>query len=471
MTNAKKSQLFLWLLMLVFTSNAWSQTQTTNSEVKDFLTRKQPLVQERFFELTFNDFSKLLATDFSTGKPLSYASLEVAKPSAAVSYAIRPFVKSNILKNSFFNLGLQGGFNDGIIGLISGQKPSKSYAASLSYSILFKSLYKYTDTDNYTLKAKIVNRYNEMVLTKEEKLLAASLAKEKKSLAEKLNELYKQLKDAEANGTETGVLKDSIYANMLNYQALVKKTDHLTTIVEKKKKLADSVYKQFNYSSKHLFWMTVTQKANGNKFRYYDSVNPPNTLQNTKKTTNGFETTATLNYFYKSVSPSGFGYFFNNLLLTGSISAGYFNNFEELSSTEFKKATKTDVGTTSYTNTEVTNVYDITDFKAYHGTKVFLEGYKMFTKSGTLGLRLKYIWDMPYGESDNSTKRHAQQNVEVGMVFNALNAKSGGPANINFEVFYAFNDLNGSNLTPANAGQKFYKRNQIGVKTSIPFNF
>jgi len=472
MKTTKTSYLFSLALLVVFTQSAWSQTNPQPSnEVKDFLTRKQPFEQQRFFEQTFNDFSKLLATDFSTGKPLSYASFEVAKPSAEVSYAIRPFAKWKYLKNSFINLGLQGGFNDGVIGLISGQKPSKSYAANLSFSFLFKSLYKYTDTDNYTLKAKIVNRYNEMVLSNEEKQLASTLAEQKKLLAKKLNDLYELLKSAEKNGTETVNLKDSIYANMQNYQALVKKTDLLTATVEKKKKIADSVYNQFNFSSKHLFWMTVTQKANGNKFRYYDIVNPQNTLQNSKKTSNGFETTATINYFYKSSAPAGLGYIFNNMLLTGSISAGYFNNFDELSSTEFKKVTQTDVSNTSYTNTEVANVYDITDFKAYHGTKVFVEGYKMFTKSGTLGLRLKYIWDMPYGEPDNNTKRHAQQNLEAGMVFNALNTKSGGPAKINFEVFYAFNDLNGSNLSAANTGQKFYKRNQIGVKTSIPFNF
>lgn len=445
-------------------------TPPTNNEketkLKDYLT-KAPLTNKEFYEVSFADFSKLLQTDFTTGKTMSYAAVNIAKPSAEVSYAIRP----KGIGKSFFNIGLKGGYDDDVISLIKGQKPSKNYSVNISYSIMLFNKYFYLGSDKYNLKSDYMTNYNKLFVSKADSAEKKKLDADKAKLVKSLNRYYSSLKSTE-DQVVINKLKDSIYNDMLVYNSIANRLSKIDSVQKKRDKLADSLTKKFNYNSKHMFWTTISQQSSGNKFHYYDKITPQNTTVNSKQTTNAYESTVTFNYFYKTEKPSVFQNVLNNLLLTGGLSAGYFNNFDELSSTEFKKIEKTDVGTTSYTNTDVTTVYDNTDFKTYHGAKVFLEGYKMFTTSGNLGLRLKYLWDMPYGEPDNSTRRKAQQNVETGIIFNTAKKGSTRDASpISFEVFYSFNDLDGRNVTPANIGQKFYKRNQIGVKTAIPFNF
>ncbi|TKC01456.1 hypothetical protein [Pedobacter cryotolerans] len=439
--------------------------------IKRFL--EHPLDSSKFLERSFADFSKLLQTDFSTGKSMSYATVNVTKPTAEVSYAIRPrgIGKNKILKNSFINLGLQGGFGNDIISLISTQKPASNFSANVSFSFILKQKYWYLPSDKYDLYSTFINNYDTLFMTKEEGIQQKTLLAQKLKLSYKLKTFDEKV-DTTKNMNDLKKLKDSIYLNMIAYNSLVNQLSKYEKFATKREKLLDSLNTKFNYNSRHIFWGTISQKAGGNRFNYYDKVNPQNTTANAKKSISSYESTFTLNYFHKTENPRGYQNFLSNMLLTGGITAGYFNNFAELSSTEFKKVEKTDVTNTSYTNTAVTTVYDLSDFKTYHGTKAFVEGYKMFTATGNLGLRFKYIWDMPYGKADIATKRKAQQNIETGIVFNTAKKGSTRAASpISFEVFYSFNDIHGRNVSAVNVGQKFYKRNQIGVKTAIPFNF
>lgn len=444
---------------------------SSDSEKEDQLKKRftdTPLGTDDFFELSFADFSKLLQTDFSTGKSMSYAGVNITKPTAEVSYAIRP---KGILKKSFLNVGLSGGYGDDVISLIKGQKPAKNYSANVSYSIVLSTKYKYLGVDKYNLNSDYTNNYDLLFLTESQTTEINKLKTDKAALVKKLDSFYTFL-NTNKNEVAKPKVKDSIYQNMMAYNKINNQLFKIDSVETKRNKLADSLIGKFKFNTKHLLWLTVSQKAGGSKFHYYDKLNPQNTTVNGKQTTNTYETTATINYFFKMLKPFGGYHIISNLLLTGGVSAGYFNNFDDLSSTEFKKVEKTDVTTTSYTNTDVTTVYDVSDFKTYHGAKVFMEGYKMFTASGSLGLRFKYLWDMPYGEPNDLTKRKSQQNIETGIVFNT--AKKGSTREvspISFEVFYSFNDVDGRNVSAANVGQKFYKRNQIGVKTAIPFNF
>lgn len=439
--------------------------------IKRFL--KHPLDSNKFLERSFADFSKLLQTDFSTGKSMSYAAVNITKPTAEVSYAIRPrgIGKNKILKNSFINLGVQGGFGNDIISLINTQKPSSNFSANVSFSFILRKKYWYLPSDKYDLYSSYINNYDALFMTKQDSTQYQILLAQKRELSGKI-ETFDEKVDTIKNMNDLKKLKDSIYFSMIYYNKIVNQIIDYEKFISKKEKFIDSLNAKFNYNSKHLFWGTISQKAGGNRFHYYDKLNPQNTTANAKKSISSYESTFTLNYFYKNESPKWYQQFINNSLFTLGLSAGYFNNFEELSSTEFKKVEKTDLTNTSYTNTAVTTVYDLSDFKTYHGTKAFFEAYKMFTQSGNLGFRFKYIWDMPYGEENMVNKRKAQQNIETGIVFNTAKKGSTRAASpISFEIFYSFNDINGRNVSAANVGQKFYKRNQIGVKTAVPFNF
>lgn len=81
--------------------------------------------------------------------------------------------------------------------------------------------------------------------------------------------------------------------------------------------------------------------------------------------------------------------------------------------------------------------------------------------------RAKYLFDRPYGVDKTIEKyRRAQQDAEVGIIFNTSSKGDGEkepPSPINFELYFGFKDLSGKQYEVAG---KFYKRNEIGIKTA-----
>lgn len=157
-------------------------------------------------------------------------------------------------------------------------------------------------------------------MTKEEGIQQKKLLAQKLKLSYKLKTFDEKV-DTTKNMNDLKKLKDSIYLNMIAYNSLVNQLSKYEKFATKREKLLDSLNTKFNYNSRHIFWGTISQKAGGNRFNYYDKVNPQNTTVNAKKSISSYESTFTLNYFYKTENPRGYQNFLSNMLLTGGITA------------------------------------------------------------------------------------------------------------------------------------------------------
>ncbi|MEN0095839.1 MAG: hypothetical protein AAGB30_10670 [Pedobacter sp.] len=439
------------------------------------LTNQTPLPIKQFKEVVFADFTKLLQTDLGVGKPLSYASVNVAKPMATVSYSFRPKPNEDnpyAWRNKFFfNLGASGGYEDDIISLVASQKPAKSYAANAQTSFILFSKYFYgakSGNDINELKNKRLEEYH---IFKWEAAKVISLSTEltaiEKRLKAALDTLYSLKNKKDTLSIPTA--EDKVIALRQQRKDKNAELNKLDGSIELRKRILDTVLNAAKFTSKHLVWITFGQKAGGNQFRYYLPAAPETSPKN-KYASHTYKTSFSGNYYYKNSNRK-----FRSLLTLG-FEAGRYNNFAELSGSELKATAKTDIPgaptTNSYTKTDVYTVYDLDDYKPYHAVKAYVEGYLLFGVNGNFGFRARHLFDMPYSEDPlDASRRRAQQDLQIGAVFNtSAQAKTAKeePSPISFEIYYGFTDLYGRQK---DATGKFFKRNEIGVRTAIPFSF
>lgn len=426
------------------------------------LLRKGLIPNENFRERYVADFTKFLLTGPATGNLTNYTTITIDKPNAALSYVIKPKNSFKFLNQGFFNLGINGGVETGVINLISKQKPATSYMTKASYSQLVKPFYFYFDTSRYNLDSKIKKEYDKMYVADVELKEEARLKKRIDSLIPILN-LFHKMESSTANTRR--IKADSINPTLDIYSKSIDSLKKLKSKIAKKVAFSDSVFNKGSFSSQGLLWFTLTQQAGGLKFLRYD----PNDVANSyrpKQSTESYESSLTINYYYKSTFGSLASVLLKNSLITIGGSLGYYNNFAELVSSEQKESFKKENAAkdSTFTKGNTFTVYP-GEFKTYHAGKIWAEAYKMFFDKGEFGIRAKIIRDMPY-----RGPRSAQNNLETGIVFNSVSSAD-SKTKISFEVFCTFFDLGGKNLEAVDVGQKFYKRNSIGVKTAIPLNF
>jgi hypothetical protein len=459
----KKNHCLLFVGMLTFSGSAvFAQQERADSLVKE-LARKELVPKENFREMVFIDFSKLLNTDMATGKALSFASFTLDKPSAEASYSIRPKITGERAKKyvgwlnqSFISLSVKGGFESGIINVVKDQKPAKGFLANFSYSQMIRPFYFYLNEQKYRCNAMIKSQYDSIYTSCADHLKLDSLNIRLSTLGIGLDNLLKAIPsdnqkiiDATESYGQTLAERDTI-AKKIRYHTGVKKR----------------IFDKTEWSSKGLLWFTFNQQAGGLKFYGYDSLNVAEKYH-PEVNSNTFQTSLTVNYYYKSSFGSFWSKLLRNSLFSLGTSLGYYNNFDQLTASELKESIKVGptTGNTTYGKGNTYTVYSGEKaFAAYHAGRLWIEGYKMFSSEGTLGLRMKFMHEIPYTGIPNG-----QSNLESGMVFNAIGKD--GKAKVSFEVFYTFYDLNGNNVAASNTGQKFYERNLIGVKTAVPFSF
>ncbi|GAA4213161.1 hypothetical protein GCM10022289_44910 [Pedobacter jeongneungensis] len=447
--NTHKNALVALGISLAAFSTSYAQNHKTSSLDSALLVAGQ-IPGEKFREVVFADFSKLLLTDMSAGKPLNFTTITIDKPSAEINYAIRPKKVPG-----FLSLNVKGGSESGIIQLLKDQKPAKGFSASATWSQMFRPIYYYEPADKYRMLSDIQHDYDELYVSKE---LVERIQKLNKLIdsSQTTLDLYYQKKQDNV---------ENIRRELPDYRELVEKRDALLADAKKRKAKLDSYYDKAKWSFRTLFWVSVSQQAGGLKFYRYDVTDVAN-MYHPEVTSNTFQSTGTLNVFFTGTHKGWESSIARNLLLSVGGSLGYYNNFDELNSSDLKENVKvgpTDAATT-YAKSNSYTVYSGA-YREYHAGRVWAEGYKMFGTSGSIGLRLKFLRDIPY---ENIPK--AQSNLETGLVFNSIK-KSDQTAKISFEVFYSFFDLGGKNLKPEESGEKFYKRSQVGIKTAIPFNF
>ncbi len=426
-----------------------------------FRTASNLLPKEHFRDFVYADFTKLLQAGGSVGKPLDFATVDLSKPKAAVSYSFGG-------KKSFFaNLGASGGYEDGVISLIENQKPAKSYSANASISFIISIDYNYSAEEKLRVKGDLDKELGKIFVYDYERQTEVyyqqQLKASKKVIDTKLDQLAATLKaDKDADVTTK---RKAISDEMDNYTVIRYKLEKLQKSIVKREENERLFYQKATYATKHLWWITFGQKAGGTQFRFYDALSPEKTVAN-KKSRSIYHTTASLNYFYKNENRN------LRLLLSGSLSAGNFNNFDELTGSEFKTVAKKEIPPDTYTKSDVYTVYDPSAFKSYHATRLFVEGYLLFGERGKFGLRGKYLFENPFGENKTTTQyRRPQQDAEIGFIINTVSKaslKEEKTSPISFEIFYTFNDLYGNQ---PNVTSKFYKRSEIGIKTAIPFSF
>jgi hypothetical protein len=428
------------------------------AKLKEITTRRQPLNDTLFFETVYADFTKLLQTEAPTGKPLNFASIDITKPKAQVNYAFGPKKK----KKWFINIGAGGGVEDGLISLLENQKPAKAYSANVSFSHMIYSKYRYRGEDNYALKSQIENEFEKLCIYEYELKRLAYYQHQLNTLDSLLGIDHNAIENKKTTEAQHQVHRDSIELRQSRYASNYKSKAELAQSINDRKAKLDSIYKTMHYPSKHLFWFTLGQKAGGNSFRFYDAANPEKTIANKKSNRQSYQTAASVSYYYKNANRN-----FISLLNLG-VEAGSYNNFAELTGSEFKTVAKKEIVPDTYTKSDSYTVYDPSEYKFYHAVKPYVEAYLLFDQNGNFGLRAKYLFDMPCGEDKSTANyRRSQQDAEIGFVINTSSkAKPDSP--ISFEVYYGFNDIGGRQ---DGATGKFYKRSEIGIKTAIPFNF
>ncbi|MBB2143957.1 hypothetical protein GM921_00540 [Pedobacter sp. LMG 31464] len=434
-----------------------------NKKLVEIVTTKQPVPDGLFKELVYVDFTKLLQAGGTSGKPLNYATVNITKPNASVNYTIGPTKN----KKWFINLGASGGFDDDLITLVENQKPAKSYAANASFSYILSSVYKYSPNDNYTLKEELKTAYAPLHIYDYERPTVEYLEYELKESAKRLSKAYDILeKQLLKKGADVSAERKAITDELDTYTTFRKEKEELVKKINDRQEKLDALYTPMKFPSKHMTWITLTQKAGGNQFRFYDAVLPEKTIANGKSNRSVYQSSATFNYYYNN-SKRNFRF-----LGTFGISAGSFNNFDELSGSEYKVVAKKEIDPNTYTKSDSYTVYDQSSYKSYHASQAFIEGYFLISKNGNFGLRTKYLFDMPYGEDKLNEKfRRSQQDAEIGVIFNTNSKPTKEKADsspISFELYYGFNDLGGRQYEVKG---KFYKRSEIGIKTAIPFSF
>ncbi len=442
------------------------EEEEKKKELQEFLLSKRYLADSVFRKIYLKDFTKLLLIAPASGNLNDYVSFNIDKPSASLNYVIKPKFKNknlNFFNKSFLNLGVNGGYQSDLINVIGNQKPATNFNANISYSQIIRPIYFYEPSSKYILKNSFRLNYDSIYIAKSERDSLKiyqdqlSIVASKIKVIEELPETDEKLKTEKYN---------KLLIELGEYNLKQKKLSTLKSQIIKRDKLTDSLYSKSDYISKGLLWFTFNQQAGGIKFLSFDpTINTDGYKQ--KRSSLSYGSTLSFNYYYKSSFNSIISKLFNNSLLSFGGSLGFFNNFKELSPSELKESFKIENANrdSTYTKENTFTVYNYNDFKSFHTGKIWVEFFKMFDQKGTIGVRTKLLRDIPY-----SNFRNAQNNLETGIIFNSI-SKADSKSKISFEVFSSFFDLSAKNVKQNDAGQQFFKRNNIGIRTAIPFNF
>lgn len=445
---------YLLIILVLFGSEVGAQNNFNQDTVlkKIFLSKKL-LPDTNFKTLYMADFTSLLLVE-NKSNIINSASFDLQKPSAKLTYAYMP---KN--KRWFINSSVKAGSETNVFDLIKNQTPATAYNLNVSFSQVFFVKYFYSGEAKYELFSSIKKKYDLFSNTAKQRKDSIEIESRFKYLNDKLNAIYKKKQNENDKYEEINKNIDSLIA-------VKKLIDSLYKSNQNKRKILDTIYNSVNYTAKGLAWFSFNQKVGGLKFSVYEPNNMGNGYRN-KKTTDHFESSASINYFYKS--GGAYGSYWSRLLQNSLVSLGgslgYYNNFDELNPSEFKENFKLENAAkdSTYTKGNTYTVYDGSEYITYHAGKIWLETYKMFDKKGTIGLRAKIIRDIPYGRV-----RKAQSDLETGIIFNTI--KPDGVTKFTFEIGLNYYDLNGRNVKEDDLGQRFYKRNSINIKAAVPFN-
>lgn len=426
----------------------------------------------------------------------------------------------NLKKGNFITVNTSGGIREGLVQILNNTKFSNNFAMDLKYTSLIRHDGKisYWKDDDLTLQLKeefIRKIYStkKLILSTEYSIMLDTLKRQISELDKKDSLRLMQIRDIDSRMIKQDALmkeelrkiqakysgdkvnseykkgRDSIEAkfnsekiNLLNIklqhqtkilpdqkkldslQRKLQDTNSITDSLEANEKKYDndifSLRKNFAKTGITFHWISMGGGFNNDNFKLFNPNYQTLDSQLIKKSSWSGSLSFDYNhYHWKSPGMKSFSYFYSI-----GVKGIYSDNYSDLNEVELTDTQK--YGDSMYQRTKTSKIIAYEgDYKnGLFGAKIYFDFYGFLWKNNA-ALHI-------FPEVNYLQNKHPIYNTGFGFLYSFKDAKDKeNKARVNIEVYFRLLDLSDQERAESDKQQPFYKRNNMGLRLSIPFNF